>query len=155
MIAGPPEVALPPSALPFGLHVEMRVETPRGAFVKRDLVGGRLRIAFVSPWPCPFDYGHVPGWPARDGLFQDAAWIGPRARPLDMVAGTVAAVVRFTDGGLVDDKWIVSPDGEIPSAEVSRIRRFFRLYAAVKSLRKGGAAFGGLDVSPHVAGGRG
>lgn len=123
----------------------MRIETPRGSFVKRDLVDGRLRVAFVSPLPCPFDYGSVVGEPAPDGRGRDAVWHGPRARALDVVEGAVAAVVRFADEGAEDDKWVVTPDGRIAERAAGRIRRFFRVYAAAKRLAGGDARFAGWE----------
>ena len=37
--------------------VEVVVEIPRGSFLKR---GSSGRVDFVSPLPCPFNYGSVP-----------------------------------------------------------------------------------------------
>lgn len=126
---------MPQSApMPGRRRVSVFVETPQGSFVKRDWVDGRLRLKYVSPVRCPFDYGHVVGEPAADGLGQDGIWLGPAARPLDVVEGLVTAVARFDDGGVVDDKWIVTPDGSFASSDADRIDRFFRMYAVVKRL---------------------
>ena len=38
-------------------ELEIVIEVPRGSFLKRGLTG---RIDFVSPLPCPFNYGAVP-----------------------------------------------------------------------------------------------
>jgi inorganic pyrophosphatase len=129
---------------PFGRRVTVRIETPRGNFVKRDWVGGRLRVAFVSPVPCPFDYGTVVGEPSADGLGRDAVWLGPRKKALDEVGGVVAAVVRFRDGGAADDKWVVTATGSLTPRDAKRLERFFRFYATVKRMRGTPARFEGL-----------
>jgi inorganic pyrophosphatase len=128
-----------------GRRVAVRIETPRGSFVKRDWDGAKLRAKFVSPIPCPFDYGQVVGEPAEDGLGRDGIWLGARKKQLDVAEGVVAAVVRFRDDGAEDDKWVVTADGTLPDAEIARIRRFFRLYAAMKRLRGAVARFDGID----------
>lgn len=132
---------------PFRRRVDVRIETPRGSFVKRDLVDGELVARFASPYPCPFDYGHVPGEPAGDGQPRDAVWLGARAKALDVVAGVVAGIVRFEDGGDEDDKWVVTTDGVLGQRDVARLHRFFRLYAAAKRLRGGGAKYLRIDVA--------
>ena len=140
---------------PIGRRVAVLIETPRGAFVKRDLVDGRLRVAFVSPVPCPFDYGHVPGEPAADGLDRDAVWLGPSRKALDTAEGRVVAVVRFRDGGVEDDKWVVDARGALSTRDAGRIRRFFRVYAASKRLLGTKARFGGIETAPEGAAGLG
>ena len=40
------------------------IETPKGSFVKRN---EQQRIDFVSPLPCPFNYGHIKGEVGGDG----------------------------------------------------------------------------------------
>jgi hypothetical protein len=45
------------------------IDVPRGSFIKRDDDGA---VDFVSPIPCPFNYGHVPGSLAEDGDAVDA-----------------------------------------------------------------------------------
>jgi inorganic pyrophosphatase len=42
---------------------------PRGSFLKRGLTG---RIDFVSPLPCPFNYGAVPSHLGLEGDLLDA-----------------------------------------------------------------------------------
>lgn len=131
---------------PHGRRVAVRIETPRGSFVKRDFIDGRLRVAFVSPVPCPFDYGEVVGEPAADGMGRDAVWLGPRRKALEVAEGVVAAVVRFRDGGVEDDKWIVTPGGKLTERDAARVSRFFRLYAAAKRVTGRSSRFGGIDT---------
>lgn len=131
---------------PHGRRVAVRIETPRGSFVKRDWVDGRLRVAFVSPVPCPFDYGQVVGEPAADGMGRDGVWLGPRRKALELAEGVVAAVVRFRDGGVEDDKWIVTPGGKLTERDAARVSRFFRIYAAAKRVAGHRSRFGGIDA---------
>jgi len=129
---------------PLRRRVTVRIETPRGNFVKRDWVRGRLRVAFVSPVPCPFDYGTVEGEPSEDGLGRDGIWLGPRKKALDAAEGVVAAVVRFSDDGAADDKWVVNAAGALAPRDAKRLARFFRFYAAVKRMRGTPARFEGI-----------
>lgn len=123
----------------------VRIETPRGSFVKRDLAGGRLRVRFVSPLPCPFDYGQIEGEPAPDGMPRDAVWLGTRVAAGASPEGVVAAIVRFRDGGAEDDKWVVTETGALAAHDRARLARFFRIYAWTKRLRLTRAHFGGID----------
>ena len=133
--------------MPHGRRVSVFVETPQGSFVKRDWVDGRLRVKYVSPVRCPFDYGHVVDEPAADGLGQDGIWLGAAARPLDVVVGVVVAVARFDDGGVVDDKWIVTPNGLFAPEDAARIDRFFRVYAVVKRLLGKRSRYHGIETA--------
>jgi inorganic pyrophosphatase len=44
-------------ASPEPPEVEVVIEVPRGSFLKRRSTG---HIDFISPLPCPFNYGSVP-----------------------------------------------------------------------------------------------
>ena len=55
--------------------VEVVIEVPRGSFLKRGSTG---RVDFISPLPCPFNYGSVPGYIGLDGDLLDALVLGPR-----------------------------------------------------------------------------
>ena len=131
----------------------VRIEVPRGSLVKWGADGG---IDFLSPLPCPFNYGSVPGEVAPDGDPPDALVLGPSADRGASLPARVVGRVRFLDDGQQDDKLICLPAGrrEGPTpAELRRIRAFFRLYAAVKAasrrlrLRRGPTCFEGLDLS--------
>lgn len=56
-------------------EVEVVIEVPRGSFLKRGSTG---RIDFVSPLPCPFNYGYVPDYIGGEGDYLDAVVLGPR-----------------------------------------------------------------------------
>ncbi len=62
----------------------------------------------------PVNYGYVDGVTGGDGEPQDAYILGPD-RPMDTFEGTVVGVIhRLND---CEDKWIVTPDGRVPSRE--------------------------------------
>ncbi len=113
-----------PVAIPA--RVTVRIEVPRGGFVKRE----GARVEYVSPVPCPFNYGCVPDRPAPDGDPLDALVLGPRLAIGAEVDVPVHAVARFLDDGAVDDKLVCGPDPT--DAELRAIARFFRVYAIAR-----------------------
>jgi inorganic pyrophosphatase len=109
-------------------QVDVVIEIPRGSFLKRGSVG---RVDFVSPLPCPFNYGSVPTMIGLDGDLLDALVLGPR-RPIGTrLRVMVWGAVRMTDRGLADDKLVC---GATPPTRLQRqnLLRFFRIYAKCK-----------------------
>jgi len=112
------------------VDVEVVIEVPRGSFLKRGSTG---RIDFVSPLPCPFNYGAVPTHLGMEGDLLDALVLGPR-----LALGTRRRIkawgaVTLTDRGMSDDKLICSE--QAPSAQQIRgVLRFFHFYAKCKWL---------------------
>jgi len=128
--------------------VRVRVETPRGSFLKRD---SRGRIEFLSPLPCPFNYGSVEGTRAADGEPVDALVLGPRLPRGTSVEVRVLGRARFLDAGQPDDKWLCAREArELRPAERRAVTLFFRVYALVKKIANarrrppGPTAFSGL-----------
>ncbi|MCK6505234.1 inorganic diphosphatase [Myxococcota bacterium] len=145
--------------------VQVRIEVPRGGFVKWGADGG---VDFVSPLPCPFNYGSLPGPLADDGDPPDAVLLGPRRARGSVVRGRVVGRALFLDQGRRDDKLLCVPegrDGGLSHAERLQLVAFFALYARVKALagRLGGARgrssgqtrFEGLDDGCAAGGGGG
>ena len=56
-------------------EIDVVIEVPRGSFLKRGYGG---RIDFVSPLPCPFNYGAAPAYLGLEGDLLDALVLGPR-----------------------------------------------------------------------------
>lgn len=108
--------------------LELLVEVPRGSFVKRDATG---RIEFISPLPCPFNYGSLPGHSAADGDALDAALLGPRRVAGQRLHVPARAVIRFLDAGQEDDKLICAV---MPLTLLDRglVLGFFHFYALCK-----------------------
>jgi inorganic pyrophosphatase len=111
-------------------EIEVVIDVPRGGLIKRRDDG---RIDFVSPVPCPFNYGSVPDTLSGDGDRIDALVLGPRLARGARVRARVVARVRFTDAGQDDPKLICSgrPLGRVDRA---RIAGFFAFYARAKGL---------------------
>ncbi len=139
----------PPDPTPAPLPVV--IEVPRGSFVKWGAEGG---VDFLSPVPCPFNYGSFPGLRGADGDPLDALVLGRPLRRGRTLSCAVVGRVRFVDDGVQDDKWICLPPGrnQTPSqAELVAVRGFFSVYAAVKATwhrlrgRRGRTAVLGVD----------
>jgi inorganic pyrophosphatase len=111
-------------------EVEVVIEIPRGSFLKRGSTG---RLDFISPLPCPFNYGSVPSHLGLEGDLLDAVVLGPRL-PLGARRRVKAwGAVTLTDRGMSDDKLICSE--RVPDASARRrVLRFFRFYAKCKGL---------------------
>lgn len=121
-------------------RVDVLVEVPKGGFVKRELdAAGESTIDFISPVPCPFNYGCVPEVPGLDGDPLDVVILGPRLKAGQRYDRSVVGIVRFWDAGHVDDK-LVAGDAPMTESQRRALSRFFRVYAlarGVLNLRKG------------------
>jgi len=119
-----PRIAVP------GPDLDVVIEVPRGSFVKR---GSSGRIDFVSPLPCPFNYGAVPAYLGLEGDLLDALVLGRRLPYGTRLRVKAWGAVTLTDRGMADDKLVCSSG--LPSDEECRqILRFFRYYARCKGL---------------------
>ena len=120
---GSPDSAQPPL-------VEVVIEVPRGSFVKRGSTG---RIDFISPLPCPFNYGSVPEYLGLDGDLLDALVLGSRLPLGARIQVTAWGAVIMVDRGKLDHKLVC---GTYPPDAFQRqkILRFFRFYAKCKGL---------------------
>lgn len=116
--------------VPAGSEFEVVIEVPRGGFLKRGSTG---RIDFVSPLPCPFNYGSVPDYLGLEGDLLDAVVLGPRLRVGTRLKVQAWGAVILVDRGMADDKLICN-DGPVTALERQRVLRFFRFYARCKAL---------------------
>ncbi len=127
----------------------MVIDSPRGSVVKRTDDGG---VDFLSPLPCPFNYGSVPDTVSGDGDRIDAIVLGTRLAAGTRVEVEVLAVARFVDAGEEDPKWIC---GEAPLTGRARLQvsAFFRVYAIAKRAlnrargRSGATRYDGLELA--------
>jgi len=117
----------PPPAVPV---VDVVIEIPRGSFVKRGSTG---TIDFVSPFPCPFNYGSVPDRLGLEGDLLDALVLGPRLERGARLRVPAWGAVTLTDRGMSDDKLVCSLD-PVQAPEQQAVLRFFRFYANCKGL---------------------
>lgn len=107
------------------------VEVPRGSLVKWGADGG---IDFLSPIPCPFNYGSIPSILGADGDPLDVIVLGPRLKRGAAGALPIRACARFIDSGTTDDKWVCSAQ-PLRDRERLLLSLFFHAYALPKSLK--------------------
>src|SRR5690348_15242722 len=86
-------------------EVEVVIEIPRGSFLKRGSTG---HIDFISPLPCPYNYGSVPKFLGLEGDLLDALILGPRLPVGTRMRVKAWGAVILTDRGMTDDKLICS-----------------------------------------------
>ena len=108
----------------------MTIEVPRGSFVKRGSTGA---VDFVSPLPCPFNYGSVPQYIGGEGDLLDAVVLGARLPAGARLRIRAWGAVVMTDRGMSDDKLICSHRQLLP-LERHEVLRFFRFYARCKAV---------------------
>jgi len=111
-------------------EVEVVIEVPRFSFLKRGSTG---RIDFISPFPCPFNYGSVPTHLGLEGDLLDAVVLGPRLAYGTRLFVKAWGAVILTDRGMTDDKLICS-EHPLDASARRRVLRFFHLYAKCKGL---------------------
>jgi len=110
--------------------LEVIIEIPRGSFLKRGSTGD---LDFISPLPCPFNYGSIPLLIGLEGDLLDAVVLGPRL-PLGTKIKVYAwGAIGLTDRGMYDDKLICSHT-PIPTWKKRMILLFFIIYARAKSV---------------------
>ena len=140
--------------LASGLEVDVVIEVPRGSFIKRGSTGA---VDFISPLPCPFNYGSIPAYIGLEGDLLDALVLGPRLALGACIRIKAWGAVILTDRGMTDDK-LICCSHRITAAERQTVLRFFGFYAACKGLlnvlrrRRGrNACEGWCDVAHAIA----
>jgi inorganic pyrophosphatase len=106
------------------------IEVPRGSFLKRGSTG---HLDFISPLPCPFNYGSVPTLIGGEGDLLDAVVLGPRLKPGSRVQVPAWGAVTLVDRGMSDDKMICSAD-PLTDRQKQQVLHFFHRYARCKAL---------------------
>jgi inorganic pyrophosphatase len=110
--------------------LEVVIEIPRGSFLKRGSTG---QLDFVSPVPCPFNYGSVEALIGLEGDLLDAVVLGPRLKRGARVTVQAFGAVGLTDRGMYDDKLICSTRPLAPWQR-SLVLLFFKIYARCKGI---------------------
>ena len=109
-------------------RLDVTIEIPRGSFLKR---GSTDHLDFVSPFPCPFNYGSVAHLLGLEGDLLDAVVLGPRLPRGHRGTYFVYGAVGLTDRGLYDDKLVCAR--QAPSIrQLQSVVRFFFFYAWCK-----------------------
>ncbi len=111
-------------------ELDVVIEIPKGSFLKR---GSAQQIDFISPLPCPFNYGSVPSLVGLEGDLLDAVVLGLRLPLGTRLTVKARGAVTLMDRGMTDDKLICS-DHPLSSYERQNVRRFFRFYAKCKGI---------------------
>ena len=111
-------------------EVDVVIEIPQGSFLKRGSTG---HVDFISPLPCPFNYGSVPAYVGLEGDLLDALVLGPRLPLGTQVRVKAWGAVILTDRGMTDDKLVCS-NHPVNAAEQRKVLRFFHFYAKCKGL---------------------
>ncbi len=111
-----------------GMMVEVVIEIPRWSFLKRGSTGA---VDFVSPLPCPCNYGSIPDRIGLEGDLLDAVVLGPRLARGTRLYVPARASVGLAERGLYDDKLICS-HMPISPATRDRLVLFFGLYITLK-----------------------
>lgn len=115
---------------PGASELEVVVEISKWSFLKR---GSNGRLDFISPLPCPYNYGSVPGLLGLEGDLLDALVLGPRLRRGSRVRVRAWGAVGLRDRGLYDDKIICAFDEPSRDA-LDRVLWFFRVYGLAKRM---------------------
>ena len=109
-------------------QVEVTIEIPRGGFLKRGSTG---QVDFVSPLPCPFNYGSVEAYVGLEGDLLDAVVLGPRLPYGTKVTVSAFGAVGMTDRSMYDDK-LVCAHQPIGKWQRRLVLAFFHFYAHSK-----------------------
>jgi inorganic pyrophosphatase len=131
-------------------RAEVVVELPRFGLVKRRENGS---VDYLSPLPCPFNYGSVPDTRSADGDRIDAIVLGPRRPRGSRATLQVLGVVRFVDAGVADPKWICA-DRPLRPSDLLQLTVFFHVYALSKRVlnllrgRLAASRFDGIELAP-------
>jgi inorganic pyrophosphatase len=123
-------IRLPARERPAPPEVEVIIEIPKGSFIKRGSTG---HVDFVSPLPCPFNYGSVPSYVGLEGDLLDALILGPRLQAGTRLRVKAWGAVTLTDRGMSDDKLVCSMY-PLSDAQRRNVLRFFGFYAKCKGL---------------------
>ena len=113
---------------PDSPEVEVVIEIPRGSFLKRGSTG---HIDFISPFPCPFNYGCVPNYLGGEGDLLDAVVLGPRLPRGSRIKVTARGAVGLSERFMYDDKLICSVE-PLYTSQRYRVLMFFHFYAFCK-----------------------
>jgi inorganic pyrophosphatase len=113
--------------------VEVTIEIPRGSFLKR---GSRGDIDFISPFPCPFNYGSVHAFIGGEGDYLDAVVLGRRLPAGSRVTMAAHGSVGLSERFMSDDK-LICAERPLTASQRQFVLGFFHLYAFCK---------GGLNV---------
>ena len=112
------------------IELDIVIEVPKFSFLKR---GSSGQVDFVSPLPCPFNYGAVPTHLGMEGDLLDALVLGPRQGLCQRLRLPAWGAVSLMDRGLSDDK-LICAERAASARDIDQVLRFFHFYARCKGL---------------------
>jgi inorganic pyrophosphatase len=112
------------------VELEVVIEIPRWSFLKRGTSG---HIDFVSPLPCPFNYGSVRRFIGSDEDYLDAIVLGPRLQRGTRVSVHAYGAIGLTDRDMYDDKLVCSR-GPLRPRDRRLVLAYMTLYGWLKRL---------------------
>lgn len=107
---------------------EVVIEIPRGSFLKR---GSNGHVDFISPFPCPFNYGSIHEYIGGEGDLLDALVLGPKLKRGSRVRMRAWGAIGLTDRDMYDDKLVCSGK-PLQAGEKRLVLLFFHFYALCK-----------------------
>lgn len=110
--------------------VEVVIEIPRGSFLKRGSFG---HVDFISPLPCPYNYGSIHQYIGGEGDYLDAVVLGPRLPMGSRVTVNAYGAIGLSERFMYDDKLICSL-APITARDRRNCLWFFHTYALCKGL---------------------
>ena len=111
-------------------RVEVVIEIPRGSFLKRGSAG---EVDFVSPLPCPYNYGSIHQFIGGEGDYPDAVVLGPRLAIGSRVRVNAYGAIGLSERFMYDDKLVCASE-PITLADRRNLLIFFNVYAQCKGL---------------------
>ena len=111
-------------------QIEVVIEISKWSFLKRGTSG---EVDFVSPFPCPFNYGSVPDYVGLEGDLLAALVLGPRLPRGTRVTVQAHGAVGVSERGLYDDK-IVASHAMLTPWQARGVVLFFHFYAFCKGV---------------------
>lgn len=128
--------------------LEVVIETPRFSFTKYKDDGS---VDYMSPIPCPFNYGSVPGTVSGDGDRLDAIVLGKRLKGGTHIKVPIIGRVIFFDKGEEDPKYICS-ENPMTFGQKITIKLFFFFFSFAKQVlnklrgKKGLTKYNGIEL---------
>jgi inorganic pyrophosphatase len=122
--------ACPPVDRDSPPRVEVVIEIPRGSFLKRGSTG---KLDFLSPVPCPFNYGSVPQFIGGEGDLLDAVVLGPRLPYGSRVTVAAYGAVGLSERYMYDDK-LICYSQPLSAGQRAFVLSFFHVYARCKGV---------------------
>ena len=109
-------------------EVTVVIEVPRGSFLKRGSTG---QVDFISPLPCPFNYGSVETHVGLEGDLLDAVVLGPRLPYGARLTIKAFGAIGMTDRSMYDDKLICAHE-PVGKWQKRFVLAFFGFYVRCK-----------------------